>query len=98
MASNKLPPPPLVNPKRKNFLGQPSPLGYVAGVGRGYVHFILFTQFELKLIKILVFAVLLVSLHVLILVLPEMPMMSQTTVTQRQTSERKMKKKKIMKT
>ena len=33
--ASKLPPPPIVNPKRKNFLGQPAPQGYVAGVGRG---------------------------------------------------------------
>ena len=32
--ASKLPPPPIVNPKRKNFLGQPAPQGYVAGVGR----------------------------------------------------------------
>nr|SVE74961.1 EOG090X017X [Daphnia dolichocephala] len=37
--ASKLPPPPIVNPKRKNFLGQPAPQGYVAGVGRGATGF-----------------------------------------------------------
>ena len=44
--ASKLPPPPIVNPKRKNFLGQPAPQGYVAGVGRGYVFiFFKYTKF-----------------------------------------------------
>nr|SVE69638.1 EOG090X017X [Eubosmina coregoni] len=37
--ASKLPPPPIVNPKRKNFLGVPAPQGYVAGVGRGATGF-----------------------------------------------------------
>ncbi len=31
------PPAALLNKNKKNFIGMPAPLGYVAGVGRGYV-------------------------------------------------------------
>lgn len=71
------PPQALVNRNKKHFLGVPAPLGYVAGVGRGYV----FVNGN-KLIIMNAFITELQDLqHVLILDLPEMPMMYRKYLT-----------------
>ena len=67
-----VPPAALLNKTKKNFLGLPAPLGYVAGVGRGWVYLILstfswafciFTSKNKKLLKFIHFWVPVTVLH-----------------------------------
>lgn len=51
------PPAALLNKNKKNFIGMPAPLGYVAGVGRGWERMIFFRVFTFIYFLILLFKV-----------------------------------------
>lgn len=76
-----VPPQAFVNKNKKHFLGIPAPLGYVAGVGRGYVLFIYLIIYFHKVWhtnnRLNSITERLVSPHDQISVLPEMPTMSR---------------------